>query len=84
MAKKPPIDPLSGPKLALTGRIVTMDDGFRTLDRGTVYIELGGIVAIRDAAQAPPAGFETTRAIDVRGTIFPGSSNCTTTWPTTR
>ena len=72
MAKKPPIDPLSGPKLALTGRIVTMDDGFRTLDRGTVYIELGGIVAIRDAAQAPPAGFETARAIDVRGTIFPG------------
>jgi len=72
MSKKPPIDPLTGPKRALTGRVVTMDDGFRTLDRGTVYIDVGGIVAIRDAAQAPPAGFETTRAVDVRGTIFPG------------
>ena len=58
MAKKPPIDPLTGPKLALTGQVVTMDDTFRTLDRGTVYIDLGGIVAVQDAAQPPPAGFE--------------------------
>ncbi len=72
MPKKPPIDPLTGPKLALTGRVVTMDDTFRTLDRGTVYIELGGIVAVQDAAQPAPAGFENTRAVDVRGTIFPG------------
>ena len=72
MAKKPPVDPLTGPKLALTGRIVTMDDTFRTLDRGTVYIELGGIVAVQDAARPAPAGFENIRAVDVRGTIFPG------------
>ncbi len=72
MAKTLPIDPLAGPKLALTGRVVTMDDAFKTLDRGTVYIDLGGIVAVQDAAQAPPAGFEATRATDVRGTIFPG------------
>ncbi len=72
MAKKPPVDPLTGPKLAVTGRVVTMDDAFRTLDRGTIYVEHGGIVAVQDAAQAPPAGFEATRAIDVRGTIFPG------------
>ena len=72
MAKKPPVDPLTGPKQALTGRVVTMDDTFRTLDRGTVYIELGGIVAVQDAAQPAPAGFENTRAVDVKGTIFPG------------
>jgi 5-methylthioadenosine/S-adenosylhomocysteine deaminase len=72
MAKKPPVDPLTGPKLALTGQVVTMDDTFRTLDRGTVYIDLGGIVAVQNAAQPPPAGFETTSAIDVRGAIFPG------------
>jgi cytosine/adenosine deaminase-related metal-dependent hydrolase len=72
MAKKLPIDPLAGPKLALTGQVVTMDDTFRTLDRGTVYINQGGIVAVQDAAQPPPAGFEGTRAVDVRGAIFPG------------
>jgi cytosine/adenosine deaminase-related metal-dependent hydrolase len=72
MAKKPPVDPLTGPKLALTGQVVTMDDTFRTLGRGTVYIDQGGIVALQDAAQPPPAGFENTRANDVGGTIFPG------------
>ena len=72
MAKKPPIDPLTGPKLALTGQVVTMDDTFSTLRRGTVYIDQGGIVAVHDAAQPPPTGFETTRIVDVGGTIFPG------------
>ncbi len=72
MAKKPPVDPLTGPKLALTGQVVTMDETFSTRSRGTVYIDQGGIVAVHDAAQPPPAGFETTRAVDVGGTIFPG------------
>jgi 5-methylthioadenosine/S-adenosylhomocysteine deaminase len=72
MAKKPPVDPLTGPKLALTGQVVTMDETFSTRRRGTVYIDQGGIVAVHDAAQPPPAGFEATRAVDVGGTIFPG------------
>jgi len=72
MAKKPPVDPLAGPKLALTGQVVTMDDTFSTLGRGTVYIDQGGIVAVQDAAQLPPVGFEATGRVDVRGTIFPG------------
>ena len=72
MAKKPPVDPLTGPKLALTGQVVTMDETFSTRSRGTVYIDQGGIVAVHDAAQPPPAGFEATRAVDVGGTIFPG------------
>jgi cytosine/adenosine deaminase-related metal-dependent hydrolase len=72
MAKQPPIDPLTGPKLALTGQVVTMDDTFRTLARGTVYVDHGGIVAVHEAAQPPPAGFEATQAVDVGGTIFPG------------
>jgi 5-methylthioadenosine/S-adenosylhomocysteine deaminase len=72
MAKKPPVDPLTGPKLAITGQVVTMDDAFTRIRRGTVYIELGGIVAVQDAGQAAPQGFETTAVVDVRGTIFPG------------
>ena len=72
MAKKPPVDPLTGPRLALTGQVVTMDDAFTRIRRGTVYIDLGGIVAVQDADRAAPAGFETTPVVDVRGTIFPG------------
>src|ERR1700752_4066536 len=72
MAKKPPVDPLTGPKLAITGQVVTMDDAFTRISRGTVYIELGGIVAVQNATQPPPPGFETTPVVDVRGTIFPG------------
>src|SRR5262245_56921424 len=72
MAKKPPVDPLTGPKLALTGQVVTMDDGFSTMRRGTVYVDRGGIVAVQAAAAPPPAGFESTAVIDTGGTIFPG------------
>ena len=72
MAKKPPVDPLTGPKLALSGQVVTMDDTFSVLRRGTVYIDQGGIVAVHDATQSPPVGFESTTRIDVGGTIFPG------------
>jgi cytosine/adenosine deaminase-related metal-dependent hydrolase len=72
MAKTLPIDPLSGPKLALTGQVVTMDDTFSTIRRGTVYVDQGGVVAVQEASRPVPAGFEATRAVDVRGTIFPG------------
>jgi cytosine/adenosine deaminase-related metal-dependent hydrolase len=72
MAKKLPIDPLTGPKLALRGQIVTMDDAFSIVRRGTVYVDRGGIVAVQDAGRPAPAGFETTRVVDVRGTIYPG------------
>ena len=72
MAKKPPVDPLTGPKLALSGQVVTMDDTFSVLRRGTVYIDQGGIVAVHDGTQSPPVGFESTTRIDVGGTIFPG------------
>jgi hypothetical protein len=72
MPKPVPIDPLSGPKLALTGRIMTMDDSYHVLDRGTVYIENGGITAVLPAEAAPPPGFESVGRVNTRGTIFPG------------
>ena len=51
-----PIDPLTGPTLALAGRVVTMDDAFTVKDDAIVYIDKGGIVAIQDRAEpAPPA-----------------------------
>ena len=67
-----PVDPLGGSKLALSGRVVTMNSQFKVLARGAVYMDRGGIVAVKDAAAPPPAGFEGTRAVASGGTLFPG------------
>ena len=34
-----PVDPLTGPKLALAGRVVTMDDAFSVRPDGVVYVD---------------------------------------------
>ncbi len=67
-----PVDPLTGPKLALSGRVVTMDREFTVIPRGVVYIEAGAIVAAQDADAAAPAGFEDVRVVKTEGTLFPG------------
>jgi 5-methylthioadenosine/S-adenosylhomocysteine deaminase len=72
VAPQVPIDPAAGPKLALTGRVVTMDKPFTVLDRGTIYIDAGKIVAVQEAAAPPPGGFEAVGPVDVTGTIYPG------------
>ncbi len=66
------VDPLAGPKLALAGRVVTMDDDFRVETDGVVYLELGNVVAVRPRAQPAPPGFEATSVLETGGTIFPG------------
>lgn len=71
-ALRAPIDPAEGPKQALAGRIVTMDDGFNVVDDGVLYLERGGIVALRPRRSAPPAGFEDVRPVATGGTLFPG------------
>ncbi len=71
--KKPgPIDPLTGPKQALAGRVVTMDDAFTVRPDGIVYIDQGCIVAVQDRAQAAPAAFAGVPVVETGGTIFPG------------
>ncbi|MGH9023489.1 MAG: hypothetical protein ACRDV9_10385 [Acidimicrobiia bacterium] len=67
-----PIDPHTGAKQAITGRVVTMDDGSRVVDRGVVYIDHGRIVDVADREAPPPAGFEETGQTASGGTIFPG------------
>lgn len=71
-AKPKPIDPLTGPRLALAGRVVTMDDAFTVHDDGIVYVEKGKIAAVQPRAQAAPAGFETTVVVDTQATLYPG------------
>ncbi len=72
MPRVTPIDPLEGPKIALAGRIVVMDEAFTVIPRGVIYIEKGGIVAVLDAAAPAPPTFESIPVIDTRGTLFPG------------
>src|SRR5215510_15292065 len=71
-ARANPIDPLTGPKLALSGRVVLMDDAFRVIPQGTIYIEQGNIVAVTESQAPRPSGFETETVVDVGGSIFPG------------
>ena len=66
------VDPLAGPKLALAGRVVTMDDAFHVETDGVVYLELGNVVAVRARAQPPPPGFEATSVLETGGTVVPG------------
>src|SRR6266567_7145699 len=68
----PPVDPHTGSRLALAGRIVSMDDGFQVVDDGALYLDAGGIVAVQNRSAPPPAGFEKVHPVRTGGTIFPG------------
>jgi hypothetical protein len=49
-----------------------MDNEFRVLDSGTVYIEKGSIVEVLPEDAPVPAGFESTSKVKTGGTIYPG------------
>ncbi len=66
------IDPLDGPKLALRGRVVSMDDRFGVIADGVVYVDKGRIVAVHAAAQAAPEAFADTPVADTQATLYPG------------
>jgi 5-methylthioadenosine/S-adenosylhomocysteine deaminase len=70
--KTGPIDPLTGPKQALAGRVVTMDDAFTEWAEGIVYIDQGCIIAVQDRAQPAPEGFGGVEVMETGGTLFPG------------
>jgi hypothetical protein len=67
-----PIDPLTGPSLALAGQIVVMDTDFHIVKDGVVYIRKGEIVAVQDRTQPAPAEFSSVPVTDTQGTLFPG------------
>lgn len=68
----PVIDPLTGLRYVLTGRVVTMDQSFEVLNRGALYIDSGQLVAVQPESKPPPMGFEDSMRIETGGTIFPG------------
>ncbi|WMJ09749.1 amidohydrolase family protein [Nitrosomonas sp. sh817] len=70
--REQPVDPASGGKLALRGRIVTMNESFEVIADGVIYIEHGSIAAIAPVSAPMPAGFEGIPVIQSGGTIYPG------------
>ena len=70
--KKVPIDPLTGPRYVLDGRIVTMNGRFKVIDRGRIYIDGGVIRAVRSRDAAVPSGFEDARVIATAGNDLSG------------
>jgi 5-methylthioadenosine/S-adenosylhomocysteine deaminase len=69
---KDPIDPAAGAKVALAGRVVTMDEDFTVHEPGVLYIDAGRIVNARAAGADSPEGFGQVQPIEVGGTIYPG------------
>jgi 5-methylthioadenosine/S-adenosylhomocysteine deaminase len=69
--KAGPIDPFTGPKLALAGRVVTMDDNFTVRPDSIVYINQACVVDIRDRTNPHP-DFDGVPVVETGGTIFPG------------
>jgi 5-methylthioadenosine/S-adenosylhomocysteine deaminase len=70
--KRGPIDPLTGLKLALAGRVVTMDDAFTVKTNAVVYIDRGSIVAVENRSLPAPPGFDDVVPVETGGTLFPG------------
>jgi 5-methylthioadenosine/S-adenosylhomocysteine deaminase len=70
--KAGPIDPLTGPKQALAGRVVAMDEGFTVLEDGIVYVDQGSVIAVQQRAQSAPASFAGVSVVETGGTILPG------------
>ncbi len=69
--KAGPIDPLTGPRLALAGRVVTMDDNFTVRADSILYINQACVVDIRDRTNPHP-DFNGVPVVETGGTIFPG------------
>jgi len=67
-----PVDPNVGPKLAIAGRVVTMNDTFTVHDEAIIYVESGKIVAVQARDQTAPDGFVGVQLTEAAGTIFPG------------
>ena len=70
--KKTPIDPLSGPRYVLKGRIVTLDAASRVIKSGSICVEGGVIAAVTSGSAELPAEFRDAPRFDTRGTIYPG------------
>ncbi|MFD9794298.1 amidohydrolase family protein [Streptomyces sp. NPDC059070] len=68
----PGADPPDTTRLALRGRIVTLDDADTVIDDGVLYLAGQRVEAVRPAAEPPPASFEEVTPVRTRGSVYPG------------
>ncbi len=67
----PPIDPLTGPKYILEGRLVTMGPA-GVIEDGAIYIDKGTITAVQGTDETVVAGFANVPRVRTGDTIYPG------------
>lgn len=59
-------------KIAIEGKVITLNRSDDILESGVIYIDSGVISDIRSINEDPPSGFETVEIVKTRGSIFPG------------
>ena len=59
-------------KLALKGRVVSMDARDRVHPSAIVYLDGNMIRAVAGSGEPPPEGFGDVKVLDTRGTLYPG------------
>lgn len=59
-------------RIALKGRVVTMNAADEVVEEGVLYVEDETIVDVRPASAPAPDGFNDVHPAAVRGTIYPG------------
>jgi len=67
--------PLLPAPLVVTGHLVTFDEQRPEIPEGALYVDRHGlIVAVADAAAAPPPGFEQANRVDTgaEAIVYPG------------
>ncbi len=52
--------------------MVTMDSDGTVLEKGTVYVDKGAIVAVQETGSPAPPGLEDVETVRTGGTIYPG------------
>jgi hypothetical protein len=57
-------------RLAMAGRIVTLDQGGQVLGHGVVYIEDGVVRDVLPRGARPPDGVDDITPVNVRGTVY--------------
>lgn len=67
----PPVDPRAE-AFGLEGHIVAMDDTYRELEQGVVYVNGGEITAVAATDAPAPPGLGQVPIVNTGGTIYPG------------
>lgn len=61
-----------GPRFALRGRVVTLDDQDRVIDKGRVLVDDGRIVAVLGPGDRAPSDYAGIAEFETGGSIYPG------------